>query len=221
MEQQAWILRSILTQLESQEAVDEGAPNCIAGEFAYRIDKVFSTKTAEKQENIKKNRYKDIVPFDHTRVKLTLTTSKKDSDYINASYIKGVSGSRAYIATQGPLPHTLVDFLRMIWEYNINVGLLVTCCVCQNDVFCYDPVELLSFCFIPQVICSRTLKQLHYVNWPDHGVPDTIPPILDMLHEMRCYQAHDDIPICIHCRSEALLVPGNVTHCLLSKDFFF
>ncbi|KAG7519684.1 tyrosine-protein phosphatase non-receptor type 22-like [Solea senegalensis] len=47
--------------------------------------------------------------------------------------------------------------------------------------------------------CSRTLKQLHYVNWPDHGVPDTIHPILEMLHEMRSYQAHDDIPICIHC----------------------
>uniref|UniRef100_A0A3P9H5Q2 protein-tyrosine-phosphatase n=1 Tax=Oryzias latipes TaxID=8090 RepID=A0A3P9H5Q2_ORYLA len=48
--------------------------------------------------------------------------------------------------------------------------------------------------------CSRTLKQLHYVNWPDHGVPDSIPPILDMLYEMRSFQPHDDIPICIHCR---------------------
>ncbi|XP_034392843.1 tyrosine-protein phosphatase non-receptor type 22 isoform X2 [Cyclopterus lumpus] len=47
--------------------------------------------------------------------------------------------------------------------------------------------------------CSRTLKQLHYFNWPDHGVPDSIPPILDMLHEMRSYQAHDDVPFCIHC----------------------
>ncbi|XP_032413742.1 tyrosine-protein phosphatase non-receptor type 22 [Xiphophorus hellerii] len=232
MEQQAWILRSILTQLESQEAADEGAPNCISGEFArlknqstkYRIEKVFSTKTAEKQENIKKNRYKDIVPFDHTRVKLTLTTSKKDTDYINASYIKGVSGSRAYIATQGPLPHTLVDFLRMIWEYNINV-IVMSCrefemgkkkCEVywpqnQEDTFICEAFTVhcdseeskgdyltrtlrLTYCN-----CSRTLKQLHYVNWPDHGVPDTIPPILDMLHEMRCYQAHDDIPICIHC----------------------
>ncbi|XP_007553716.1 tyrosine-protein phosphatase non-receptor type 22-like [Poecilia formosa] len=232
MEQQAWILRSILTQLESQEAVDEGAPNCIAGEFArlknqstkYRIDKVFSTKAAEKQENIKKNRYKDIVPFDHTRVKLTLTTSKKDSDYINASYIKGVSGSRAYIATQGPLPHTLVDFLRMIWEYNINV-IVMSCrefemgkkkCevywpqnqqdtfVCEAFTVHCDSEEskgdyLTRTLRLTYRNCSRTLKQLHYVNWPDHGVPDTIPPILDMLHEMRCYQAHDDIPICIHC----------------------
>ncbi|XP_054912824.1 tyrosine-protein phosphatase non-receptor type 22 [Poeciliopsis prolifica] len=232
MEQQAWILRSILTQLESQEAADEGAPNCIAGEFArlknqstkYRIDKVFSTKTAEKQENIKKNRYKDIVPFDHTRVKLTLTTSKKDSDYINASYIKGVSGPRAYIATQGPLQHTLVDFLRMIWEYNINV-IVMSCrefemgkkkCEVywpqkQEDTFVCEAFtvhcdsEESKGDYITRTLrltyrnCSRTLKQLHYINWPDHGVPDTIPPILDMLHEMRCYQPHDDIPICIHC----------------------
>lgn len=49
--------------------------------------------------------------------------------------------------------------------------------------------------------CSRTLKQLHYVTWPDHGVPDSIPPILEMLDEMRSNQAHDDIPICVHCRS--------------------
>lgn len=104
---------------------------------------------------------------DHSRVKLTLTTSKNDTDYINANFIKvcqqrtcaaayllhyflplaynnlkcasvqrasfddtdtrlhfclqGVSGSRTYIATQGPLPNTVVDFLRMIWEYGIKV----------------------------------------------------------------------------------------------------
>uniref|UniRef100_A0A3B4A9A6 protein-tyrosine-phosphatase n=1 Tax=Periophthalmus magnuspinnatus TaxID=409849 RepID=A0A3B4A9A6_9GOBI len=49
------------------------------------------------------------------------------------------------------------------------------------------------------IISLRTLKQLHYVNWPDHGVPDSIPPILDMLQEMRSYQDHDDTPLCIHC----------------------
>ncbi|KAG9332689.1 hypothetical protein JZ751_014787 [Albula glossodonta] len=46
---------------------------------------------------------------------------------------------------------------------------------------------------------SRTVWQLHYINWPDHGVPDSIPPILELLQEMRSYQEHDDIPICIHC----------------------
>ncbi|XP_042264107.1 tyrosine-protein phosphatase non-receptor type 22 isoform X1 [Thunnus maccoyii] len=232
MEQQAWILRSFLVQLERQEAVDEGAPNGIAGEFArlksqstkYRTDKTYPTKTAEKQDNIKKNRYKDIVPFDHSRVKLTLTTSKNDTDYINASFIKGVSGSRAYIATQGPLPHTVLDYLRMLWEYNIKV--IVMACrefemgkkKCerywpqkQEEPFVCEPFTV--YCdseetkgdYLTRMLrltyrnSCRTLKQLHYVNWPDHGVPDSIPPILDMLYEMRSYQAHDDVPLCIHC----------------------
>ncbi|XP_049921027.1 tyrosine-protein phosphatase non-receptor type 22 isoform X3 [Epinephelus moara] len=232
MEQQAWILRSLLAQLERQEAVDEQAPNGIAGEFArlksqsmkYRTDRTFPTQTAEKQENIKKNRYKDIVPFDHTRVKLTLTTSKNDTEYINASFIKGASGSRAYIATQGPLPHTVLDFLRMLWEYNIKV--VVMACrefemgkkkserywpqkqeqpfVCEPFTVYCDSEEnkgdyLTRTLRVTYRNCSRTLKQLHYFNWPDHGVPDSIPPILDMLQEMRSYQAHDDIPFCIHC----------------------
>uniref|UniRef100_A0A8C2WNW5 protein-tyrosine-phosphatase n=1 Tax=Cyclopterus lumpus TaxID=8103 RepID=A0A8C2WNW5_CYCLU len=232
MEQQSWILRDLLVQLERQEAVDEQAPNGIAGEFVrlksqsikYRTDKTYPTKTAEKQENNKKNRYKDIVPFDHTRVKLTLTTAKNDSEYINASFIKGVSGSRAYIATQGPLPHTVLDFLRMLWEYDIKV--VIMACrefemgkkKCerywpqkQEQSFFCEPFTV--FCdseenkgdYLTRTLrvnyqnCSRTLKQLHYFNWPDHGVPDSIPPILDMLHEMRSYQAHDDVPFCIHC----------------------
>ncbi|XP_035511986.1 tyrosine-protein phosphatase non-receptor type 22 [Morone saxatilis] len=232
MEHQAWILRSFLAQLVIQEAVDEEAPNGIAGEFArlksqstkYRTDKTYPTKTAEKQDNIKKNRYKDIVPFDHSRVKLTLTTAKNDTDYINASFIKGVSGSRAYIATQGPLPHTVLDFFRMLWEYDIKI--VVMACrefemgkkKCerywppkQEQPFVCEPFRV--YCdseenkgdYLTRTLrvtyrnCSRTLKQLHYVNWPDHGVPDSIPPILEMLNEMRAYQVHDDVPICIHC----------------------
>ncbi|XP_062283246.1 tyrosine-protein phosphatase non-receptor type 22 isoform X2 [Scomber scombrus] len=232
MEQQARILRILLAQLERLEAVDKGAPNGIVGEFArlksqstkYRTDKTYPTKTAEKQENVKKNRYKDIVPFDHSRVRLILNTSKNDTDYINASFIKGVSGSRAYIATQGPLPHTVLDYLRMLWEYNIKV--VVMACrefemgkkKCerywpekQEEPFVCEPFTV--YCdseeskgdYLTRTLrmtyhnCSRTLKQLHYVNWPDHGVPDSIPPILCMLQEMRSYQAHDDVPICIHC----------------------
>ncbi|XP_028265854.1 tyrosine-protein phosphatase non-receptor type 22 isoform X2 [Parambassis ranga] len=232
MEQQAWILRSFLEQLERQEAVDDQATNGIAGEFArlksqstrYRTDKTFPAKTAEKQENIKRNRYKDIVPFDHSRVKLSLTTAKTDTDYINASFIKGVSGSRAYIATQGPLPCTVLDFLRMLWEYNIKVVVMACrefemgkkkCEVYwpqqQTKPFVCEPFKV--YCdseenkgdYLSRTLRVtyrngvRTLKQLHYMNWPDHGVPDSIPPILEMLQEMRSYQDHDDIPICIHC----------------------
>ncbi|XP_026187616.1 tyrosine-protein phosphatase non-receptor type 22 isoform X2 [Mastacembelus armatus] len=232
MEQQAQILRSFLDQLEREEVEDELASNGIAGEFArlknqslkLRADKNYPTKTAEKQENIKKNRYKDILPFDHSRVRLTLATAKNDTDYINASFIKGMSGSRAYIATQGPLPHTVLDFLRMLWEYKITV-VVMACrefemgkkkCECywpprEEQPFVCGPFKV--YCdseenkgdYLTRVLrvtycnCSRTLKQLHYVNWPDHGVPDSVPPILEILHEMRSYQDHDDIPICIHC----------------------
>ncbi|XP_033988174.1 tyrosine-protein phosphatase non-receptor type 22 isoform X2 [Trematomus bernacchii] len=227
MEQQACILRSFLSQLKSQEAADG-----IAGEFTklkcqsmkYRSDRTFPTKTAEKQENSKKNRYKDIVPFDYTRVKLTLTSSKNDNEYINASFIKGISGSRAYIATQGPLPHTVLDFLRMLWEYDIKV--VVMACrefemgkkKCerywpeeQDQQFVCEPFTV--YCdsedikgdYLTRMLrvtygnCSRTVQQLQYFNWPDHGVPDSVPPILDMLQEMRSYQEHDDVPFCIHC----------------------
>lgn len=232
MEHQAWILRSLLAKLEKQEAEGEDSPNSTAGEFArlksqstkYRTDRTYTTKEAEKQDNVKKNRYKDIVPFDHSRVKLTLTTSKNDADYINANFIKGVSGSRTYIATQGPLPHTVLDFLRMLWEYGIKV-VIMACrefemgkkkCerywpekpgqrfVCEPFTVYCDSEEnkedyLSRTLRVTFSNCSRTMKQLHYVTWPDHGVPDTIPPILEMLDEMRASQGHDDAPICVHC----------------------
>uniref|UniRef100_A0A3Q1B2A7 protein-tyrosine-phosphatase n=1 Tax=Amphiprion ocellaris TaxID=80972 RepID=A0A3Q1B2A7_AMPOC len=117
-----WPKSSILISLD-QRTVLQLTSELKNQSTKYRTDKTYPSKTAEKTENIKKNRYKDILPFDHSRVKLTLTTAKNDTDYINASFIKGVSGSRAYIATQGPLPHTVVDFLRMLWEYNIQVPL--------------------------------------------------------------------------------------------------
>uniref|UniRef100_A0A8C9NT14 protein-tyrosine-phosphatase n=1 Tax=Serinus canaria TaxID=9135 RepID=A0A8C9NT14_SERCA len=87
----------------------------------YRSDKIYPTAASEQPENVKKNRYKDILPFDHSRVELSLITSDTDSHYINANFIKGVYGPRAYIATQGPLPTTVTDFWRMIWEYEVLV----------------------------------------------------------------------------------------------------
>ncbi|KAM6977019.1 tyrosine-protein phosphatase non-receptor type 22 [Aplochiton taeniatus] len=232
MEQQAAILRSLLAQLEMKEAEDEETESGYGGEFMrlktqstkYRTDKTYPSKAAEKQDNIKKNRYKDIVPFDHSRVKLSVNSSKKDSDYINANFIKGVSGTRAYIATQGPLPHTVLDFWRMIWEYNIKV--IVMACrefemgrkkceryspaiaeepfVCEPFTVCCESEEnkgdyVTRTLRVTYCNCTRALLQLHYVNWPDHGVPDSIPPILEMLQDMRSYQDHDDVPICIHC----------------------
>ncbi|KAJ8372662.1 hypothetical protein AAFF_G00280340 [Aldrovandia affinis] len=232
MDYQAQVLKGLLAQVTSKEEESEEAEGGIAGEFSrlkrqstkYRMDKTYPTKVADRQENVKKNRYKDIVPFDHTRVKLSLITSETDTDYINASFIKGVFEQRAYIATQGPLPHTVQDFWRMIWEYNVEI--IVMACrefemgrkkcerywpekreepfVCDPFIVQWDSSESKGD-YLSRVLTvtyhnsSRTLRQLHYVNWPDHGVPDTIPPILELLQEMRSYQEHEDVPICIHC----------------------
>uniref|UniRef100_F7D160 protein-tyrosine-phosphatase n=1 Tax=Callithrix jacchus TaxID=9483 RepID=F7D160_CALJA len=87
----------------------------------YKADKTYPTTVAEKPKNIKKNRYKDILPYDYSRVELSLITSDEESSYINANFIKGVYGPKAYIATQGPLSTTLLDFWRMIWEYRVLI----------------------------------------------------------------------------------------------------
>ncbi|XP_051516015.1 tyrosine-protein phosphatase non-receptor type 22-like isoform X1 [Myxocyprinus asiaticus] len=232
MDTQVQILKGILAQIASKEAEGEGPENGFAGEFLklkrqstkYRAEKTYPTTAADKQDNVKKNRYKDIVPFDHSRVKLTLITSKHDTDYINASFIKGVLGTKAYIATQGPLPNTVLDLWRMLWEYNVQV--IVMACrefemgrkkcerywpVSKDNIFVCEPFTIhyesddnkeeyvtrtLKVTFKKE---TRTLKQLHYVNWPDHGVPDSIPAILQLLQDMRIYQDHEDLPICIHC----------------------
>ncbi|NXQ25577.1 PTN12 phosphatase, partial [Alaudala cheleensis] len=190
----------------------------------YRTEKIYPTATGEKEENVKKNRYKDILPFDHSRVKLTLKTPPQDSDYINANFIKGVHGPKAYVATQGPLANTVIDFWRMIWEY--NVAIIVMACrefemgrkKCERywplygeaavtfgpfRVSC-EAEQARTDYFIRTLLLefqneTRSVYQFHYVNWPDHDVPSSFDSILDMISLMREYQEHEDVPICIHC----------------------
>ncbi|GAB0200005.1 lysine-specific demethylase 9 [Grus japonensis] len=166
----------------------------------YRADKIYPTAASEQPENIKKNRYKDILPFDHSRVNLSLITSDADSHYINANFIKGVYGPRAYIATQGPLPTTVIDFWRMIWEYEV----LTVVMACMEFEMGKEAEEKKNEYVIRTLKVTlneeiRTVHQFHYKNWPDHDVPSSIDPILELIGEIRCYQPDDSVPICIHC----------------------
>ncbi|KFW06553.1 Tyrosine-protein phosphatase non-receptor type 12, partial [Eurypyga helias] len=136
----------------------------------------------------------------------------------------GVHGPKAYVATQGPLANTVIDFWRMIWEY--NVAIIVMACrefemgrkKCERywplygeaavtfgpfRVSC-EAEQARTDYFIRTLLLefqneTRSVYQFHYVNWPDHDVPSSFDSILDMISLMREYQEHEDVPICIHC----------------------
>ena len=67
-----------------------------------------------------KNRYKNIWPYDFSRVRLA-TATEDESDYINASFVQPRGTSRRYIATQGPLDATYRDFWAVVWEQGVRV----------------------------------------------------------------------------------------------------
>ncbi|KAF8362071.1 ptp-2, partial [Pristionchus pacificus] len=95
-------------------------------------DSMYSRRDGKLPNNVDKNRYKNIVPYDHTRVKLKDTPSK--SDYINANYIQMVtkkrdglkSFDRRYISTQGCLSNTVGDFWRMVFQQEVVVIVMTT-----------------------------------------------------------------------------------------------
>ncbi|XP_067861076.1 tyrosine-protein phosphatase non-receptor type 12-like isoform X2 [Heptranchias perlo] len=230
--EQSEILRKFIERVPAMKIRDQNGEDNFANDFMrlrrlstkYRTEKIYPTNTGEKEENVKKNRYKDILPFDHSRVKLALKTTEQDSDYINANFIKGVYGPKSYITTQGPLVNTVVDFWRMIWEYKVVI--IIMACrefemgrkKCERywplhgdgvlrlgefQITC-EAEQARNDYFIRTLLVefkneSRRIYQFHYINWPDHDVPSSFDSILDMISLMREYQEHEDVPICIHC----------------------
>ncbi|XP_053575144.1 tyrosine-protein phosphatase non-receptor type 12 [Bombina bombina] len=205
---QAQILRTCIQKVQAMHNKDHNGEDNFACDFMrlrrlstkYRTDKIYPTITGEKEENVKKNRYKDILPFDHSRVKLALKIPPHESDYINANFIKGVYGPKAYIATQGPLANTVIDFWRMIWEYNVVIIVMA----CREFEMGREAEQSRTDYFVRTLLLecqneSRRIHQFHYINWPDHDVPSSFDSILDMINLMRDYQSHEDVPICIHC----------------------
>ncbi|ELT99890.1 hypothetical protein CAPTEDRAFT_124212, partial [Capitella teleta] len=162
---------------------------------------------------------------DHNRVHLEEITGVANSDYINASHVKGVKGRR-YIATQGPTIETVDDFWRMVWEQNVNRIVMLTNVVekgvgkCtqywpeRNDMRCEN--FRIKFCSedegsdsttrqfelskIGSQVVSRQLTQYHYTTWPDSSVPSDPKVVLKFLKEA-VLNAKTKNPIIVHCNA--------------------
>uniref|UniRef100_A0ACB8G217 Uncharacterized protein n=1 Tax=Sphaerodactylus townsendi TaxID=933632 RepID=A0ACB8G217_9SAUR len=158
-----------------------------------------SCDVAQQEANIKKNRNPDYVPYDHMRIKLKAESNPSRSDFINASpIIDHDPRMPAYIATHGPLSHTIADFWQMVWENGCTVNLV------SEHIWCEDFLVRSFYLKNVQSQETRTLTQFHFLSWPAEGIPTTTRPLLDFRSRKvnKCYRGRS-CPIIVHCSDGA------------------
>ncbi|XP_015607014.1 tyrosine-protein phosphatase non-receptor type 2 isoform X2 [Cephus cinctus] len=188
----------------------------------------YECNESKKPQNRSLNRYRDVAPYDHTRIILR----KGPCDYINANLVRMDHAHRQYILTQGPLPNTTGHFWLMVWEQNSKAVLMLNKVIEKDQVKChqYWPLEGSSdhTMMFPDVGLkveyvsktefsdyttrilrltdvetkeSREILHFHYTTWPDFGVPQSPVAFLQFLVDVRQSGALDQNvgPPVVHC----------------------
>ncbi|XP_046574234.1 multiple epidermal growth factor-like domains protein 10 isoform X2 [Haliotis rubra] len=193
--------------------------------FDLPFGKLGSCDEAEMPGNAFKNRYRNILPYDHSRVKLESIPYIPGSDYINANYIHGYGRPRASVATQGPYGEVMWDFWRMIWEIETSKIVMLTNFVENGKAKCeqywpdfgqrgsdYDDVhvqcvaeeELMDYTVRTFSVHRdedpvRTVKQYHFTAWPDKGVPEDVGTLVDFHRLVKNAPSKSKGPVVVHC----------------------
>nr|XP_039254382.1 tyrosine-protein phosphatase 69D-like [Styela clava] len=174
--------------------------------------------------NLPKNRYKNIVPYDNTRVLLHKISGDEFSDYVNAAFIDGYNFPNKFIATQGPKPNTIADFWRMIWEKDCYIIAVLTRLTENKKVKCAEywsedddqsivygniAVNLIESSKCGDYVRrrfeiskdneTREVLQFQFIAWPDHGVPATTSSLLRFHKAVVYSQTETAGPIVVHC----------------------
>ncbi|GAB5579364.1 receptor-type tyrosine-protein phosphatase mu isoform X6 [Prionailurus iriomotensis] len=183
--------------------------------------------SAKKDENRMKNRYGNIIAYDHSRVRLQTIEGDTNSDYINGNYIDGYHRPNHYIATQGPMQETIYDFWRMVWHENtasiimvtnlVEVGRVKCCKYWPDDTEIYKDIkvtlietELLAEYVIRTFAVEkrgvheiREIRQFHFTGWPDHGVPYHATGLLGFVRQVKSKSPPNAGPLVVHCSAGA------------------
>ncbi|CAM4591418.1 tyrosine-protein phosphatase non-receptor type 3 isoform X1 [Lepidochelys kempii] len=234
---------------ESMEQLKKGLESgtvLIQFEQLYRKKPGLAVTCAKIPQNMDKNRYKDVLPYDATRIIL-----QGNEDYINANYVNMEIPSAGivnrYIATQGPLPHTCAHFWQVVWDHRLSLIIMLTTLTERGRTKCHqywpDPPDIMeygnfrvkcqsedctiAYVFREMVITNieteeeHTITHLQYVAWPDHGVPDDSRDFLEFVTCMRPKRVENE-PVLVHCSAgigrTGVLVTMETAMCLIERN---
>ncbi|KAJ8313697.1 hypothetical protein KUTeg_008258 [Tegillarca granosa] len=213
-----------------QESLESGAALAQFDQL-YRKKPGMTTNAARVEANVPKNRYRDISPYDQTRME-----------------IPGSGIVNRYIAAQGPLPNTCTDYWLMVWEQRTSLIVMLTTKVERGRVKCHqywpDLYETMDYGVL-QITCvkeeettsfafrefnlthvetseERHISHMQYIAWPDHGVPDDPADFLDFVLKVRQKRVGMVEPTVVHCSAgigrTGVLITMETAMCLIEAN---